>query len=267
VAFCAAAVAAGCAVLVHAQQSAPTKLPLTFDVASIKLTPPEERRTIVHQPPGGQTYEAIGVSLETIMTVAYTVTDRQISGGPNWINTDRWTIEAKADRRGTTDELHDALARLLEDRFKLQVRHEERDMPCYLLTVDKKGAKLPVHDAADLVHEPFTGRFDKGEAHVTGHNVTMSYFAFSLSRGLDRNVVDETGLREHYDIDYHYMLELPNVSGGGNRAAPLGNGSPVAVDGPDIFTALSEQLGLRLEKGRGPVDHLVIEHVEKPSEN
>ena len=77
-----------------------------------------------------------------IMTVAYTVTDRQISGGPDWINTDRWNIEAKAERRGTSDELHDALAHLLENRFKLKLHRETRDLPAYLLTVDKKGLKM-----------------------------------------------------------------------------------------------------------------------------
>jgi uncharacterized protein (TIGR03435 family) len=267
-AFCAAAsLAVGSALLVRAQQSAETKPPLTFEVASIKPTPPDERRGIVHQLPGGQTYEAIGVPLKMIMTVAYTVTDRQISGGPDWINTDRWTIETKAERSGTSDELHDALARLLEDRFKLKVRHEKRDMPCYILTVDKKGAKMPVHPAADLVHEPIAGRFDNGEMHLTGQNATMNYFAFFLSRGLDRNVIDQTGLTEHYDIDYHYVPELPNGGRGADGGPALINGQPVSLDGPTIFTALREQLGLQLEKGKGPVDFLVVEHVEKPSEN
>jgi uncharacterized protein (TIGR03435 family) len=263
----AAALLAGCGMMIRAQQSAESKPPLTFEAASIKPTPPEERRGIVHQPPGGQSYEAIGASLFTIITVAYTVTPRQISGGPDWINSDRWTIEAKAERRGTSDELHDALARLLEDRFQLKVRHEKREMACYLLTVDKKGAKIPVHDAADLIHDPFGGRFDNGELRMTGHNATMNYFAFFLSRGLDRNVVDQTGLTEHYDIDYHYVPDLPNGGRGPDGGPALVNGQPVAADGPDIFTALRNQLGLQLEKGKGLVDFIVIEHVEKPSAN
>jgi uncharacterized protein (TIGR03435 family) len=128
---------------VGSQQQSDAKEPLTFDVASVKPTPSDERRGIAHQPPGGQSYEVIGSPLRMIMTVAYTVTDRQISGGPEWINSERWTIEAKADRRGTSDELHAALARLLEDRFQLKVRHETRELPVYLLTVDKKGPKMP----------------------------------------------------------------------------------------------------------------------------
>ena len=250
-----------------AQQQSDHKEPLVLDLASVKATPPEERRGIVHQPPGNQSYEVIGMPLRPIITVAYTVTDRQISGGPDWINTDRWNIEAKAERRGTNDELHAALARLLEDRFKLRVRHETRDQPVYILTVDKKGPKMAVHDSADLVHEPFTVGFQNGELSVTGHNVAMDFLAFSLSRRLDRNVLDRTGLAEHYDVDFHYVPDLPAGTGGrGEGPTPI-NGQPVSVDGPNIFTALREQLGLRLEKGIGPVDYLVIEHVEKPSEN
>jgi uncharacterized protein (TIGR03435 family) len=247
-----------------AQETTAGKDPLVFEVASIKPTPSDVRGGIVHQPPGGQSYEAIAASLRIIMTVAYTVTDRQISGGPDWINTDRWTIEAKANRRGTSDELHDALARLLEERFQLKIRHEKRELPVYLLTVDKKGTKMPEHDASDLLHEPIAGRFDNGEAHMTGQNATMNYFAFFLSRGLDLNVVDETNLTGHYDIDYHYVPEQRGERGiGADAAVP-----PAAMPaGPDLFTALREQLGLRLEKGKGPVDYLVIDSVQKPSEN
>lgn len=263
----AAALAAGFAVRVRAQQQPDdAKAPLTFEVASIKPTPPDERRGIVHQPPGGQSYEAIGAPLRTIMTVAYTVTDRQISGEPAWVNTDRWNIEAKAERRGSSDELHDALARLLEDRFKLKVRHEKRDMPCYVLTVDKKGSKMPVHDPADLLHEPISGAPGRGGLPaLTGKNVTMNYFAFFLSRIMDLNVIDQTNLPDHYDVDFTFVPPNARIERG--PGAPPGAEPPPLPDGPDIFTALREQLGLRLEKGKGPVDFLVVEHVEKPSEN
>ena len=254
-----AAATAGLAVRVRAQEPA-AKAPLVFEVASIKPTPPDERGGIVHPLPGGQGYEAIGVPLRVIMTVAYTVTDRQISGGPDWINTDRWNIQAKAERQGTTDELHNALARLLEDRFQLKLRRETRELPAYLLTVDKKGVKMPVHDAADRVHEPIGGRFQDGELRLTGQNVPMDYFAFFLSRGLPLNVVDKTGLSDRYDVNLHYAPEGRPGSDGGAPAPPV-------ADGPDLMTALREQLGLRLEKGKGPVEYLVIEHVEKASEN
>jgi uncharacterized protein (TIGR03435 family) len=260
------AVAGGCLSLaLGAQETADgRKEPLVFEVASIKPTASDERGGIVHRLPGGQSYEAIGAPLRTIMTVAYTVTDRQISGGPDWINTDRWTIEAKANRRGTSDELHDALAQLLEERFQLKIRHEKRELPVYLLTVDKKGVKMPQHDESDLLHEPIGGRFDNGEARLTGQNATMNYFAFFLSRGLDMNVVDETNLTGHYDIAYHYV---PEQRGGRGIGADGASPPAAAPEGPDLFAALREQLGFRLEKGKGPVDFLVIESVQKASEN
>jgi uncharacterized protein (TIGR03435 family) len=259
-------VAAGLGVAVRAQQQTDGKEPLVFEVASIKPTPPDTRGGIVH-PVEGRGYEAIGVPLDAIITVAYTVTPRQISGEPDWVKTERWNIEAKAERRGTTDELHAALARLLENRFQLKVRHEKRELPCYILTVDKKGQKMALHDPADIVHEPILGRFEKGELHQTGQNVAMDYFAFFLSRGLDLNVIDRTGLTNRYDVDFHYLPELPNGGRGQDGGPAMVNGEPVALDGPNLFTALREQLGLRLEKGKGPVDFLVVEHVEKPSEN
>ena len=201
-------------VVLLAAALAVAQAPLTFEVASVKPSPPDERRGIIYQPPGNQSYEAAGVPLRLMMTVAYSVTDRQIAGGPDWVNTDRWNINAKAERRGTSDELHAALARLLEERFQLKVRHESRELPVYILTVDKKGPKLPVHDPADLVHMPFGGR----AGNLSGHNVTMNYFAFFLSRILDRNVIDRTELPEHYDVDFHFVPDAPPGAG---RKAPL----------------------------------------------
>jgi len=256
--YTAGVVLAGLLSAASAWQQNDAKDPLTFDVASVKPTPPGTQGGVIHQLPGNQTYEIVNAPLRLIMTVAFTVTDRQISGGPEWINSDRWNIQAKADRRGTNDEMHDALARLIEDRFHLKVRHETRELPVYLLTVDKQGVKMTVHDAADLKHDPIAGNPFQG---LTGNNVTMNYFAFFLSRGLDSNVLDRTNLTDHYDLKLHYVPEPPP---GGFRL----NGEAMAVpEGPDLFTALREQLGLRLEKGKGPVDFLVVEHVEKPSDN
>jgi uncharacterized protein (TIGR03435 family) len=115
-----------------------------------------------------------------------------------------------------------------------------------------------------LKHEPIAGRFQNGELYLTGQNVMMNYFAFFLSRALPLNVVDKTGLPGHYDVEFHYVPEVP----AGVRLDPtawhLRSRRRMA---PDIFNALRDQLGLRLEEGKGPVEYLGIEHVEKPSEN
>jgi uncharacterized protein (TIGR03435 family) len=244
----------------YARQEATEKPPLVFEVASVKPTPPDERNGIVHPMAANQGYEVIGVPLRTIMTVAYTVTDRQISGGPDWVNTERWNIEAKAEHQGTSDELHDALARLLEDRFQLKLRREVRELPAYVLTVDKKGVRMPLHDSADLKHDPIGGRFQDGELHLSGQNVPMNYFAFFLSRALPLNVVDKTGLTDRYNVEFHYVPELP----AGKQPGLDGGTTAPASNGPDLFTALREQLGLRLEKGKAPVEYLVIETLKDP---
>jgi uncharacterized protein (TIGR03435 family) len=231
--------------------------PLAFDVASVKPAAPGGRGGIVRQMPGNQRYIASNVPLRLIMTVAYSVTDRQISGGPSWVARDPFDIDAKAAKPGTSDDLHVMLAHLLEERFKLSLRHETRELPLYELVVDKNGPKMPEHDPADLDHPPMGGTADG----MKGTNVTMNYFAFILSRNLDRSVIDKTGLTVRYDVSLQYAREGPN------RIRPDGVAAPVESEGPTIFTAVREQLGLKLVPARGPVEFLVIEHAEKPAAN
>jgi uncharacterized protein (TIGR03435 family) len=229
--------------------------PLTFDVASVKPSVPGARPGPIQQMPGGQRYMATGAPLTLIMTVAYTVTARQIAGGPSWTGTDLFDIDAKAAKASSSDDLHAMLAHLIEERFKLKLRHETKELPVYELVVDKGGPKLPEHDAADLVRPPMGGT----PAGMKGTNVTMDYFAFILSRNLDRNVIDKTGLKARYDVNLEFTREGPGRIGAAD-ASPL-------AEGPTIFTALREQLGLKLVPAKGPVDFIVIEHAEKPADN
>jgi uncharacterized protein (TIGR03435 family) len=201
--------------------------------------------------PGNQRYLANNVPLRLIMTVAYTVTDRQISGGPSWVGTDPYDIDAKSARPVSSDDLHTMLAHLIEERFQLKIRHETKELPVYELVVDKGSPKLTEHDPADLDHPPMGGTPEG----LKGTNVTMNYFAFILARNLDRNVIDKTGLTAHYDLNLTFARELPGGRG------------PADEDKPTIFTALKEQLGLKLVPTKGPVDFLVIEHAEKPADN
>jgi uncharacterized protein (TIGR03435 family) len=223
---------------------------LQFEVASVKPSAPGGRGGIVRAMPGNQTYIANNIPLKMIMTVAYTVTDRQISGGPDWVATEPFDINAKAARPGTIDELHVMLQHLLEDRFQLKLRRETREAAVWALVVDKGGSKLVEHDAQDLDHPPM-GLNPRGG--LSGKNLDMGYFAFILSRLLDRNVVNKTGLTAHYDLDLQY-------------ARDRGPGEAEA-EGPTIFTALREQLGVRLEAARAPVEHVVIESAARPSAN
>jgi uncharacterized protein (TIGR03435 family) len=217
--------------------------------------------------PGGQTYHGEGVPLRVAMTVAYTVTDRQISGGPAWMNTDRFDIEAKAARPRTPDELHIMLQHLLEERFQLKIRRETRQEPVWALVVDKGGSKMPVHDPADLDHPPMGLQGVRGSdggmcGALTGQNITMDYLAFTLSRSMDRNVIDRTGLPARYDVNLQFLPDLAR-----SAKAEADGGPAISPDCPDLPAALPKQLGLRLESAKGPVEFLVVEHAEKPTGN
>lgn len=229
-----------------------------FDVASVKPSAPGGRGGIVRILPGNQTYIANNMPLRLIMTVAYSVTNRQISGGPDWLDTEPFDITAKSETRHTAEEMHDMLARLIEERFHLKIRREKREMPVWALVLDKGGPKMPEHDPADLDHPPFG--LGPGGRGFLGRNVKMDYFAFMLSRLLDRNVIDRTGLTKYYDVAIDFARDAP-------PPGPEGRPEPPRADGPSIFTAVREQLGLRLESSKGPVEFLIVESAERPAGN
>jgi uncharacterized protein (TIGR03435 family) len=137
----------------------------------------------------------------------------------------------------------------------------------YLLAVAKSGPKMPTHDAEDNNYPPFGGNnLTANDGSIcpglAGRNVTMSYFAFVLSRMMDRQVVDRTELPARYDVAFHFLPDDQRLRSG-PEAAPR----TFTPDCSDIYSALPAQLGLRLEKGRGPVEYLVVEHAEKPTGN
>jgi uncharacterized protein (TIGR03435 family) len=266
-ALLALAIAATAALGIRAQSQSDPKDPLTFDVASVKPSAPDARGGMIRQQPGNQTYHAENVPLRLMMTVAYTVTDRQISGGPSWMNADRFDLEAKAARPRTSDELHIMLQHLLEERFQLKLRREPREESVWAMTVDKSGSKMPVHDPGDLDHPPISGQLVRQPdgtvcPGIVGTNVTTDYLAFFLSRTMDRAVIDRTGLPARYDVRMQFLPDAAGRGGGDGGGGP--NFSP---DCSDIFGAIRQQLGLKLESAKGPVEYLVVEHAEKPTGN
>ena len=251
-----------------AQSTSGDKEPLAFEVASVKPSaagcPPA--CGLIRSTVGSQGYHVEGALLKSIMTVAYSVTDRQISGGPSWMATERFDIEAKAARPATVDELHSMLAHLLEERFHLNIRREMRQESVWNLVAADGGSKMPVHDSADKDYPPMGPQFvgDKDGtvcARLDGRNETMKYLAFILSRNMDRWVIDETGLSARYDVNLRYMPD------GVHPRRADGAEVPFSADCLDIFAALPRQLGLNLEAAKGPVEFLVVEHAEKPTEN
>jgi uncharacterized protein (TIGR03435 family) len=244
----------------------PAAKSLGFDVASIKPSDPAGGRTALSLP-GNESLTATNVTLRALITFAYDIRDPQLTGGPAWMATDRYDVTAKTaanerpaplDRAPTNDEIvasdnrtRERTRSMLAERFGLVVHRETREQVVYLLTIAKGGSKLKENATADR-HETTRGR-----GRNEGHAATIAMLAELLSSATGRPVVDKTGLAANYD----WLLEWSPDSGIGDPdTAPTGTG-------PTIFTALQEQLGLRLESGKAPIEMLVVDHLDRPSPN
>jgi uncharacterized protein (TIGR03435 family) len=244
--------------LVQAQE------PMRFEVATIKKSAEGNPNGGIRPAPGGERYVGTNVPLRLVIMVAYRVKTEQISGGPSWMDTERYDINAKAERPSSVEELHTMLQNLLADRFQLRFHREKKELPMYALTVDKNGPKLEAHQAQNA-GEPWIDQAVTGMLHMTmtAKFVPMDYFAWRLGMQLDRPVVDRTALKGGYDFVLKYTRDLPP----GVPPNAMLNGEPIDTSGPNIFEALRQQLGLKLEPQKGPVDSMVIDHVERPAEN
>ena len=238
-------------------QDKPTRL--TFEVSSVKPSQPGGRGGGIKALPGGQEYTAQGVPVMLIISLMYKVPMRQITGGPDWIRTDRWDIEAKADHSYNLDDLHVMFQNLLADEFKLKFHKETKEGPVYALMVDKSGSKVKVNESLQDFKIPISG----GPDGVVGRRVPMPYFCWWLGQILQRDerpVVNKTGFEGNYDFMLSFAPELP-------PNASRENLPPGLMDRPNIFDALKQQLGLKLEPQKGPVEFYVIDGVEKPAAN
>jgi uncharacterized protein (TIGR03435 family) len=213
----------------------------------------------LNSPPGRLTIRCY--QLRRLLFIAYSIRlDAAIPGMPRWGDSVPFDIDAKADET-TTDAMNKLTQReqgnqtqlmlkaILVDRFKLRVHTETREAPVYNLVIAKSGLKLkPTHEG----DQP-GGYYSWGSGHIQVRGGPIASLVYCLSEGLaDRTVVDKTGLTANYDIDLHWTPDDQEST-------------PDA--GPTLFTALEEQLGLKLVPSKGPVDKFVIDHVEKPSEN
>jgi uncharacterized protein (TIGR03435 family) len=245
---------------------APSKVPpdLQFEVASLKPSPPGGRGGGIRPAAGGQRYEATNCTVKTMIGVAYRVKDEQIVGGPEWLGTDRFDMEAKAEKASNGDELHVMLMNMLVERMQLKFHHDKNEMRMYALTVGKDGMKLTAHEAANA-GEPWIEQSQPKFLHMKmkATSVSLDYFAFRLGLNLDLPVVDLTGVKGDYDFNLEYTRDLPL----GFPENGLVNGEPPDTSGSSIFEALRQRLGLELKAQRGPVDVIVIDHAEKPTAN
>jgi uncharacterized protein (TIGR03435 family) len=243
--------------LLHAQDKPPR---LTFEVASIKLSKPGTPGGGIKPMPGGQEYVAQNASIKSIFSLMYRIPLRQITGGPDWFSTDLYDIDAKGDHSYSLDDLHTMFQNLLEDEFKLTFHKEIKEGNVYALTIDKSGLKMKVNETDQKFDIPIT-RSQNGIAN--GVRVPMQYLCWWLGQNLqqdERPVVDMTGLTKNYDFTLSFLPPLPpNFN--------TENIPPEILNRPSIFDALKQQLGLKLEPQKGPVEYYVIDHVERPAGN
>ena len=207
-------------------------------------------------------------------------------GGPAWIDKQRFDIEARAEGNPGNEQVRLMLQSLLEDRFALALHHETRQLPIYALVALKRGKtgpQLVPHSGDAKCNDPiadgplsqpkpgepmpaYCGGFfmnaQPGDLRVTGNKVTMEMLVSFLSQSVDRTVVNRTGLSGAFDFTLEFAPELGPGSEPGSAASPLDRSAA-----PSLFTALQEQLGLKLESARGPVDVVVIDNIQEPSPN
>lgn len=249
----------------------------TFEVASIRrnLTGNQQGGGLAGPQPGGR-FIAIGAPLRRLIVDAYGV---QVIGGPAWIDTDRFDVNARADGDRTPADIRRMLQPLLAERFKLIVHSETREMPVYLLTAARTDGALRAtlrQSDAKCAEEarnffpsgapgfpPACGDFRLGARALTARGMTMAGLARLLSRGVGRPVLDRTGLASAYDLELEWSSDV------GLESAPPGSAgaSELRPDGVSLFTALQEQLGLRLQASRAPVEVMVVDQAEPPSPN
>jgi len=232
---------------------------LTFEVASIKPSEPGGRGGAMKVLPGGQEFIAQNFPLKLMIARSHWVPPRQVSGGPDWMDSELWDIQAKANRPGfTREQMIEMLGNLLEDEFKLRLRKDLREGPVYALTIDKSGLKMKVNGSPEDYEIPIQG----GPDGVTiGKRVAMDRLCFTLGSFLQNNerpVIDKTGLTGFYDFTLSFLPELPPEFD--REKLP-----PEMLSRPSLFEAVRSQLGLKLESTKGPVEYYVVEHIEKPS--
>ena len=250
--------------LAAGQSHAPIPTDLQFEVASLKLSRSDERGGGIRPAGEGWRYEAVNCPLKLMIQVAYRVKAEQIVGAPGWLDSDRFDMNAKAERQSNSDELHIMLMNLLADRFHLRFHKETKEMSIYALTVDKSGTKMTPHEvgnAGEVWIEQSVENMVKVKMKATF--APMDYFAFRLSQMMDRPTVDMTNLKGGYDFALEYTRDLPM---GISPNAQL-NGAPIDTSGPNVFEAVKRQLGLELHPQRGAADVIVIDHIEILTEN
>jgi uncharacterized protein (TIGR03435 family) len=250
-----------------------TAAPPPFDVATIKASKPDPERGRMMMTADGVSIS--GIPLAMMIREAFSTEDDHIIGEPAWARSSRFDIQAKVAPEDATKlkalsfaQRKAMLVQLMVDRFGLKYHRETRDLPVYDLVIAKSGVRMQPakeQDAANARHLMMFG----GPGKIESTAMKVENLAHVLSQQLGRTVVDKTGLKDNYDFTLTWTPDdsAPGMARPGD-APPAPN--PDAGDnsaGPSLFTALEEQLGLKLESAKGPEEVIVIDHIEQPSAN
>jgi len=254
-----------------AQSPPPTSAPQpTFDVASIRQnTTSTDGHNHIYNDHSESHFRTVNVSLKDLVQYAYSLPKSQILGGAPWFDSTMFDLDAKSDAAvdaqlkalpdiDASQQKKLMVQALLADRFQLKTHQETRELPVFNLVLAKGGPKFKPSEANGTTVSTSTGTGIQ-RIRVQGSDNTIELLARELASALGRVVVDKTGIDARYDLTLRWMPA--------DRPPPLINGAPDPNPPPDIFTAIQEQLGLKLEPARVPVPVLVIDHIEMPSEN
>jgi uncharacterized protein (TIGR03435 family) len=254
-----------------------------FEVASIKPAAPDARGTYIRNTGGGRV-DIQNMPLKELITFAWRVQPYQISGALPWMSSERFDISAKAENTPKQGEMQLMLQGLLEERFQLAIHHETKELPIYALVLARKDGKLgpnltEAKEGACTTPDPTRppSRPEPGQAParycgqqmmsmktMNAVGIPVANIVPMLARMLGRTVIDKTGLTGKYDLSVEWT---PDESQTAQLPPDAPRPAPSDVPGPTIFTALQEQLGLKLESQKGPVEILVIDRAEKPTGN
>ena len=237
----------GLAAFCFAQTDPPTP---AFEVAAIKVSKTSDNSSHSRTTDGRIMMD--NLTLKQIILQAYRLKEYQLTGGPNWLDTDRFHIDAKAESKVKSEQLMMMLQNLLAERFQLVAHRQKKEMAAYALVVAKGGPK------AMKLSEVSGSNTNSNGLKLTAHPASMEILAAFLSRQVDMPVVDETDLKGNFDFTLEWSTE---------RMQQKADADGTALAVPTLFAALPQQLGLRLESRKVPIDILVIDRAEKPSEN
>jgi uncharacterized protein (TIGR03435 family) len=234
----------------------------SFEVATIKLSKPDAQGKGIGV--NGHQISTRNTSVTDLITFAYGIHARQVAGGPSWLETEKYDVLAEPDAEGAPNDRQVKMMfqKMLADRFKLTFHRDKKELTVYTIVVAKGGPKL-TNSTGDPSGLPTLGL--RGLGKVFTRNASMADFAALMqTTALDRPVVDQTGLTGKYDFTLDWTPDESQFGGRGGQAPPPADNSDVP---PDLYTAIQQQLGLKMESTKAPVEVLIIDKVEKPSEN